>query len=312
MKTLYLLFALLSPLSLLSAQRGSLTPVISNTHTSSYSGSGTTSNTTYQSSGSFDSRSNDVYTPPPNNNDRGGSDSRGNYTPDYGSNTRGNDYSGYNTGGSSSTGSGSSGTNYNYNDNYYNNNYNYNNYSGGSGYRGSYSSGSVTTTDYSTSRTNYIAPCATCFPNMYAAPSPKYRVHFNGRLLSDVDKASISGVIWQDDNTGEILGLGRYPYISEALKESVESTFDGIAIDEKTRLIIYSGENFTGNVLLDISGPAVINNSLWQDRADEFGAPNTKDYGQGLQSEFPQEHRFWSETNMHTWQKGSLEILEKK
>lgn len=145
---------------------------------------------------------------------------------------------------------------------------------------------------------------------MYARPIEDYRVHFSGRLLSDIEQPSISGVIFEKDKTGEILGIGRYPYIREALKQSVEHTFDGIAIDSKTRLIIYSGENFQGEVLLDVTGPAVINNSLWMGHDYEYGYPNSKTYTSYLQSKFPQESRRWSDSDMHGWQSGSLVIME--
>lgn len=40
-------------------------------------------------------------------------------------------------------------------------------------------------------------------------------------------------------------------------------SFDGIAIGSNTRVIIYDGPNFTGNVLLDQHGPRVLNNCLF-------------------------------------------------
>lgn len=136
-------------------------------------------------------------------------------------------------------------------------------------------------------------------PNNIHKPVDKYRVQFSGKMLSDIYKIGVTSTIFEDDDAGEILGLGNYPRIREALPKSVFITFDGIAIDEGTRLIIFGEPDFKGTVLQDISGPLVINNTRWQTRAGELGNLNGNVYKEVLEQKFPVANRIWSAADMH-------------
>lgn len=318
MKRLYVLSMVLLLSGSLLAQRNSNGL---STTTSTRNGSGVTTSTSTQvntgrtnvtSSSNSSSNSNvfSTYTPPPNNNDRDNVTGRGNGSGSSSSTGSGSGGSGTtqytftNNGNAGSGGSsGYNGSSYS-NSSYYNNGY-YGStifVGGGSGYNSN---------DSYENNSRYISPCATCFPNMYSEPTRGYRVHFSGKMFSDNDVPNWTSIIWEDDDYSEKLGVGKYPYIREALKKSVEYTFDGIAVDSNVRIVIYSQENFQGHILLDVTGPAIINNSRWIDRQDEFGLLKTKTfYDSNLQNEFPPSRRQWSETDMHDWQKGSLIISE--
>ena len=110
------------------------------------------------------------------------------------------------------------------------------------------------------------------------------------------------------DQYGEYVGEGEYPSNPAAFPKAVAATFDGIAVDKGTRLILYSKENFQGKVILDIKGPAVINNTKWKNerRIKNF---KTKTFSGGLQANFPSSCRQWSKTNMHDWSNGSVKII---
>jgi hypothetical protein len=316
MKRLYVLSTVFFFAGSLLAQRNS--PTLSTTSSTHSSGGVTSSNVstgkmTVNTSSSSSSNTGffSTYTPPPNNNDRdnyghapnsgnsGSSGSSGSSTYNYTSSGG----SGYNNSGYNNSGYNGSSYN-NYNNSYYGSSV----IVGGSGYNpyGTGSSGS-----YTNNSSVYIPPCATCYPNMYSPPTRGYRVHFSGKMFSDNDVPHWTSIIWQLDDYSEMLGVGKYPYIHDAVHKSVEYTFDGIAVDSNVRIVIYSQQNFQGNILLDVTGPAIINNSLWIDRQDEFGQLKTKTYSDGgLQNEFPPENRQWSYTDMHDWQNGSMIISE--
>ncbi|MCX7745050.1 MAG: hypothetical protein N2167_10850 [Flavobacteriales bacterium] len=132
-------------------------------------------------------------------------------------------------------------------------------------------------------------------------------VHFTGLVMSDNYWESHTSKAFMDDKYSEFLTPGKYERIGDYLPNSVKYTFDGIAVPTGTRLIIYSGTNFTGNVLVDITGPAIINNVKWKNDPRYMNA-NTKTYVPELQGEFPPTVRQWSVSNMHEWQNGSIEI----
>lgn len=136
-----------------------------------------------------------------------------------------------------------------------------------------------------------------------------HMVHFTGLVMSDMFNEGNLSKAYVMDKYSEFLKPGKYSNISTNLPNSVAFTFDGIAIPPKTRLIIYSGTNFNGSKLVDITGPAIINNNKWEFDERYTGA-NRKTYCPELQSTFPQNVRKWSNSNMHDWQNGSIEILE--
>jgi len=93
-----------------------------------------------------------------------------------------------------------------------------------------------------------------------------------------------------------------------AFPKAVRTTFDGIAIDKGTRLIIYSKKNFQGTVLLDITGPAIVNNVLHISNTD-VNFCNTINFNSPLQENYPQSVRRWSKSNMNDWSFGSCQII---
>lgn len=137
----------------------------------------------------------------------------------------------------------------------------------------------------------------------------EYAVHFTGALMSDVSSSAkwTSEAFNRQDPYSDFLKPGRYSDIITELKNSGAHTLDGIAIPENTRLIIYENSDFTGTVLLDVTGPAIINN-VFRYSNRRFKNISEKQFHDRLQSRFPQSVRSWSATNMHTWLDGSMEI----
>lgn len=133
-------------------------------------------------------------------------------------------------------------------------------------------------------------------------------VHFSGGLIYDEFQNHGFSKAFHEDRFSEMLGIGRYNSISQAAPKASRHTFDGIAIPANVRLVIYQGHNCTGEVLLDITGPAIVNNNLWTFEFNYRNA-NSKEFIPEIQSLYPQEVRKWSATNMHTWNSGSMEIM---
>ncbi len=138
-------------------------------------------------------------------------------------------------------------------------------------------------------------------------PRENCRVFFTGLVVGDeFDSVGVSEA-YVIDECSEYVGAGEYPDNTVAFPNAVAHTFDGIAIDKKTRVIIYSEKNFQGTVLLDKVGPAIINNGLWKNDVRYMNV-NTKTFKEPLQTNFPQSVREWSEGNMQEWSYGSLKI----
>lgn len=151
-----------------------------------------------------------------------------------------------------------------------------------------------------------------------SGPVPGCRVHFSGALMSDQvfppqdnqDPFRFTKIYVEDD-LSEFVGAGNYPDNEVAFPKAVANTFDGIAIDSGTRLIIYSGKNFTGSVLLDITGPALLYNVRWNTAPNiitEYQDEKERTFSEPLQSNYPQSVRYWSDTDMHSWSFGSSKI----
>lgn len=111
-------------------------------------------------------------------------------------------------------------------------------------------------------------------------------------------------IIGVPNKYSDLLKAGDYPDAALAIPNSLKATFDSIAIPPDMRVIFYSGKNFTGQILLDQVGPALIWNILWTGLL----WPNTDQYikyfdddftDPVLQSIYPQSRRFWSTTLMH-------------
>jgi hypothetical protein len=138
-------------------------------------------------------------------------------------------------------------------------------------------------------------------------PTENCRVHFSGLFMGGDFLENHISKIYQADYASEYVGSGEYKSNKKAFPKAVARTFDGIAIDRGTRLIIYSKENFKGTVVLDVKGPAIINNVLFKDDP-RYNHCNTDTYSGDLQRNYPQSVRKWSKTNMQTWSSGSCKI----
>ena len=138
-------------------------------------------------------------------------------------------------------------------------------------------------------------------------PKKDCGVHFSGTLLSDVAVAGHISKIYSPDKFGEYVGNGDYPNNALAFPNAVKYTFDAIAVDKGTRLVIYSKPNFEGEIVLDVTGPALINNVKWKNDS-RIASVNTKDFVGGLEANYPKGCRRWSDTNMNEWDNGSVKI----
>ncbi len=138
----------------------------------------------------------------------------------------------------------------------------------------------------------------------------KSAVHFTGALMSDIssDRQWTTEAFNRNDPYSDFLQPGKYNDLADKLKRSTGFTLDGIAIPANTRLIVYGKPNCTGEILLDITGPAIVNNGYRYSNR-RFKELNSKEFYAALQAYFPQSARTWSDTNMHTWLNGSLEIV---
>lgn len=114
---------------------------------------------------------------------------------------------------------------------------------------------------------------------------------------------------FEDDWSGEYVGVGNYPLNTLAFPNSIRYTFDGVAVDAGTRVTIYSEPNFEGDILWDQVGPALIANVKFQTVIDnDYAARFFQRWQEPLQTIFPPEVREWSCTDMHAWNTGSLRI----
>jgi hypothetical protein len=136
----------------------------------------------------------------------------------------------------------------------------------------------------------------------------KRQVHLTGGVMSDEFRNNGISKAFTDDIYSNFLSVGKYDTLSKFLTKANTQTLDGLAIPANVRVVVYKDVNFNGEVLLDITGPAIVNNMLWTDH-QTYSTVNTKNYSPELQDFYPQAVRFWSLSNMHYWPKGSMEIL---
>lgn len=152
--------------------------------------------------------------------------------------------------------------------------------------------------------------------NMSPKPEEGNQVHFSGVMFYDILQQGWTEIPFLANGyydafglkTDDFVGSGDYPSNSHAFPHAVATTFDGIAIDEGTRLIIYSQENFQGEILIDVYGPMLINNVIWINISQVADFLTKTFEPQELHDRFPPETRFWSESNMHSWSYGSCRI----
>ena len=135
------------------------------------------------------------------------------------------------------------------------------------------------------------------------------KVQFSGLVIADTYNDSLCSKAATGDIYSDFISPGQYNYTEGALLYSPYQTLDGIVVPANTRLIVYSEPNFKGKVLLDVAGPAVINNVAKQ-KDPKVKALQTKNYTPAtLQKMYPPTVRVWSQTDMSTWTKGSFEIV---
>ncbi len=141
-----------------------------------------------------------------------------------------------------------------------------------------------------------------------------FTVHFADALIMDEEKEEWWVVAFVDDDYSDILGPGDYNDTDAAIPDVVSGTWDGIAIRTGVRLIVYSDLNFTGDVLLDKTGPAIINSRQFEDNEPSY-KKMLEDWSGLLQAEFPQSVREWSDPDkvvMKYWEGGSFKIIKVK
>jgi tetratricopeptide (TPR) repeat protein len=126
-------------------------------------------------------------------------------------------------------------------------------------------------------------------------------VQFCGLPITDERIDGITSKAYSDDPYSDFLVPGKYKWLDAELTYSNFQTLDGIAVPEGVRLIVYSKRDFTGNVLLDITGPAIVNNA--KKTIPDVAAAKR------LQEAFPSAVRTVSSSDMELWVKGSALIV---
>jgi hypothetical protein len=139
-------------------------------------------------------------------------------------------------------------------------------------------------------------------------PKKNCGAFFTGLLAGGTYVGNNISEIFKVDGDSEYVGQGSYPSNTSAFPKSVASSFDGLAIDRNTRVIIYSEPNFKGKILLDRIGPLLINNIKWKDVQLYIDAHNAK-FPKNLQDLFPPSKREWSSSNMNDWSEGSIKVI---
>jgi hypothetical protein len=139
-------------------------------------------------------------------------------------------------------------------------------------------------------------------------------VHFSGVWVADGRPFGLdpSSIAFEDDDYSDILEPDYYPDADQALNDIRyslygSSTLDSIAIHQGTRVRIWTGTNYTGDLVLDVSGPAIIYNAYWgpnYENDPRYIPVMTADFSEtghsDLQAEFPPSVRYWSDdTNVH-------------
>jgi len=145
-------------------------------------------------------------------------------------------------------------------------------------------------------------------------PQAGGRVHFSGCLMWDEQVVGHCSIPYVEDQHSEYVGEGRYASNLKAFPKAIASSFDAVAVDAGTRVVIYSEPNFKGKVLWDRVGPAIVCNTIW--KTNRHSGLRGKTYSQVFKSEwegdlnsiFPPEVREFSCSDMHKWNSGSLVI----
>jgi len=133
------------------------------------------------------------------------------------------------------------------------------------------------------------------------------KVMFSGLLIADARVDEYSSKAFNKDPFSDYMKPGKYPIIDNALIYSNYKTLDGIAVPANMHLVIYSQPNFKGTVLLDIVGPAIINN-ISKNTSSETQELKNKTFAGPIESVFPASTRSWSSSDMNQWISGSMII----
>lgn len=150
--------------------------------------------------------------------------------------------------------------------------------------------------------------CRKKAPKIPQKPKENCRAFFSGGVVGGHFEEHGISEVYVEDSISEYVGAGEYPDNVKAFPKAVASTFDGIAIDKGTRVVIYKKKNFRGKVLLNQKGPAIINNRIWKNDKRYINCM-TEIFSGDLQKNFPFSCRKWSKTNMHEWSYGSLKVF---
>lgn len=135
------------------------------------------------------------------------------------------------------------------------------------------------------------------------------KVQFSGLVIADYYNDTLCSKAASGDVFSDFISPGKYDYSEAVLLYSGYQTLDGIVVPANTHLIVYSEPNQKGKVLLDITGPAIVNNGAKQ-KDPGIKALQTKNYSPvTLQKMYPPTQRVWSQTDMSSWNKGSFEII---
>jgi len=145
-------------------------------------------------------------------------------------------------------------------------------------------------------------------PQVLKPPRKGCQAHFSGGILGNYHLPDYVEVIFDSNARGsEWVGEGEYPINRLAFPNSVENTFDGIAADKGTRVILYEKEHFQGRGLADLEGPFVLTNVIWAElSAMETHALRAHPV---LDSLIPRNRRRYSTEDMHSWSFGSVKVI---
>ncbi|MDH4471345.1 MAG: tetratricopeptide repeat protein [Fluviicola sp.] len=134
-------------------------------------------------------------------------------------------------------------------------------------------------------------------------------VHFSGLPIAGERVDHQTSKAFSNDPWSDFIVPGNYSWVDRVLAFSNFTELDGVAIPANTRLIVYSERDFKGTLLLDITGPAIVYNSANIPADSLFSETYTTSI---LQETFPPEVRTQSNSDMHLWINGSMEIITVK
>lgn len=108
---------------------------------------------------------------------------------------------------------------------------------------------------------------------------------------------------------GNRLPAGRYSSMEDTILVAIRYTWDTILIPEGTRLLLFSRANFSGDILLDQTGPYYLANHIWIGDDRYLWAMKDTVWTGDIGLMFPAETRNWTDgKNMHFWRRGSCII----